>query len=180
MSQAKAKLKEELLALVPPTLFFFVALHLFAMVRALMTQGTGLPPSSSGQIAIAALIIGKAVVLADLWPPINRFPQRPLIYNIAWKTVIYYAVATVIHYLERLYDFAKAAGGIAAGNAKLMAEMVWPHFIAMQIVLLLIIFIYCVFRELGRAMGEARMLALVFGISVPQKRYAGREPSTRS
>jgi hypothetical protein len=169
MSGATAKLKEELLALVPPTVFFFVALHLFALVRALMTQGTGLPPSSSVQIAIAALIIGKAVVLADLWPPINRFPERPLIYNIVWKTVIYYAAASVIHYLERLYDFSKAAGGIAAGNHKLIAEMIWPHFFALQVVLLLIIFNYCVIRELGRAMGEARMLRLFFGINRPRK-----------
>lgn len=157
-------LKEESLALLPPTLFFFVALHLFALVRSLMTEGTGLPPASSAQIALAALIIGKAVVLADLWPPINRFPDRPLIYNIGWKTVIYYLVASLIHYLERLYDFSRAAGGIAAGNQKLIAEMVWPHFFAMQIVLLLIIFNYCVIRELGRAMGEERMLAMFFGI----------------
>lgn len=182
MSHATAKLKEEMLALVPPTLFFFVALHLFALIRALMTQGTGLPPSSSAQIAIAALIVGKAVVLADLWPPINRFPQRPLIYNIAWKTTIYYAVASLIHYLERLYDFARAAGGIAAGNQKLLAEIIWPHFFAMQIVLLLIIFDYCVLRELGRALGEARMLKLVFGIDLARTHGAGREstrPETR-
>ena len=116
MNKAVEKLKEEFLAVLPPTLFFFIALHIVGLVRVLMTKGTGLPVTSSAQIALAALIIGKAVLLADLWPPINRFPEKPLIYNIVWKTVIYYAVATVIHYLKRLYDFAKAAGGIAAGN----------------------------------------------------------------
>jgi hypothetical protein len=174
MSHAMAKVKEELLALVPPTVFFFVALHLFALVRALMTRGTGLESISSLQIAIAALIIGKAVVLADLLPAINRFPQRPLIYNIAWKTLIYYVVATFIHYLERLYDFAKAAGGIVAGNEKLLAEMIWPHFFAMQIVLLLIIFDYCVIRELGRVLGEARMLSMFFGVKMPEGKAAER------
>lgn len=165
-----SKVKEEVLALLPPTLFFFIALHFFALIRALMTRGTGLAAASSVQITIAALIIGKAVVLADLWPPINRFPDRPLIYNIAWKTIIYFAVASLIHYLERLYDFAKAAGGVAAGNARLLAEIVWPHFFGMQLILLLIIFNYCVIRELGLVMGEGRMLNLFFGIK-------GREPS---
>jgi len=160
MSKAVEKLKEELLAMLPPTIFFFVALHILALVRVLMTEGTGLPVSSSAQIALAALIIGKAVLLADLWPAINRFPTKPLIYNIAWKTVIYFVVASGIHYLERLFDYAKAAGGIAAGNEKLLSEIVWPHFWALQIVLLVLIFNYCVIRELGRALGEERFFRL--------------------
>ena len=162
MSKAVEKLKEEFLALLPPTIFFFVALHIVALVRSLMTQGTGLPVSSSAQIAIGALIIGKAVLLADLWPPINRFPEKPLIYNIAWKTVIYYVVASFIHYLERLYDFAKEAGGIVPGNEKLLSEIVWPHFWALQIILLVIILNYCVIRELGRVLGERRMIRMFF------------------
>ena len=56
-------------------------------IRVLMLEGTGLSPSSSISIAVAALILGKAVLLADMVPLINRFPNEPLIYNIAWKTV---------------------------------------------------------------------------------------------
>ena len=162
MNKTVEKLKEEFLAVLPPTAFFFVALHIVGLVRALTTQGTGLPVMSSAQIALAALIIGKAVLLADLWPAINRFPQKPLMFNIAWKTVIYYVVASFIHYLERLYDFGKEAGGFVAGNEKLLATIVWPHFTAIQIVLLVIIFNYCVIRELGRAIGEERLLRMFF------------------
>ncbi len=162
MNRALEKLKEEFLAVLPPTLFFFIALHIVGLVRVLMTKGTGLPVTSSAQIALAALIIGKAVLLADLWPPINRFPARPLVYNIVWKTVIYYVVASFIHYLERLYDFAKEAGGIVAGNEKLLSEIVWPHFWALQIILLVIILNYCVIRELGRVLGERRLLRMFF------------------
>jgi hypothetical protein len=162
MSKVVEKLKEEFLAVLPPTVFFFVALHIIGWVRVLMTEGTGLPVTSSAQIAIAALILGKAVLLADLWPPINQFPDRPLVYNIVWKTVIYYVVASLIHYLERLYDFGKAAGGILAGNEKLISEIVWPHFWALQIILLVIIFNYCVIRELGRILGERRLIRMFF------------------
>jgi len=162
LNKTVEKLKEEFLAVLPPTIFFFIALHIVGLVRLLMTKGTGLPVTSSGQIALAALIIGKGVLLADLWPAINRFPEKPLIYNIAWKTVIYFVVASFIHYLERLYDFGKEAGGIVAGNQKLLAEMVWPHFLALQIVLLALIFSYCVIREIGRVVGEDRMFRLFF------------------
>jgi hypothetical protein len=162
MSKVMEKVKEEFLAVLPPTIFFFIALHIVALIRSLMIRGTGLPVTSSAGIAIAALIIGKAVLLADLWPAINKFPEEPLAYNIAWKTVIYFLVASFIHYLERLYDFAKEAGGIVAGNQKLLAEIIWPHFWGLQLILLVLILNYCVIRELGRSMGEVHMFRIFF------------------
>src|SRR5438046_3848850 len=133
------KLKEEFFKLLPPTIFFFVALHIVAFVRVLMLKGTGISPTSSISIAVAALILGKAVLLADMLPMVNRFPNKPLIYNVAWKTLIYLLVATLIHYLERLVDFWRQAGSLVAGNQKLLAEIVWPHFWAIQIILLVLI-----------------------------------------
>ena len=78
MSKLSAKIKEELVAVLPPTIFFFVALHVVAFIRVLMLKGTGISPQTSISIAVAALILGKAVLLADLLPLINRFPEKPL------------------------------------------------------------------------------------------------------
>jgi len=162
VSKALEKIKEEFLALLPPTLFFFVALHILGVVRALMTKGTGLPLTSSAQIAVGALILGKAVLLADLLPAINRFPGKPLAYNVAWKSAIYFLVATLIHYLERLIDFWKEAGSFVAANQKLLEVIVWPHFWALQIVLLVLILNYCVIRELSRVVGADKMMTMFF------------------
>jgi hypothetical protein len=163
VSKFSEKIKEEFLALLPPTVFFFIALHIVALVRALMVHGTGLPVSSSGQIAMGSLILGKAVLLADLLPAINRFPDKPLAYNIAWKTAIYFFIATFIHYLERLVDFWKQAGGFEAANEKLLATVVWPHFLGIQIILLVLIFNYCILREIGRVLGSDKMITMFFG-----------------
>src|SRR5258708_19363575 len=102
MSKLSNKLKEEFFALLPPTIYFFVALHIVAFVRVLMLKGTGISPTSSISIAVAALILGKAVLIADLLPMINRFPNKPLIYNIAWKTVISLLISPFIHSLKHL------------------------------------------------------------------------------
>ena len=102
------KLKEEFFAILPPTIFFFVALHIVTFIRMLMTKGSHFEPLSTVSIAVASLILGKAVLIADLLPPINRYPDKPLAYNVAWKTTIYLVVAGVIHYLERLIDFSPA------------------------------------------------------------------------
>jgi hypothetical protein len=96
-------------------------------------------------------------------PPINRYPNQPLAYNIAWKTVIYLLMASLIHYVERLIDFSRQAGGLAAGNAKLLSEIVWPHFWAVQIILFMLIVVYCTARELVRVIGKDKMLRLFFG-----------------
>lgn len=163
MSKATEKLKEEFLALLPPTIFFFIALHIVAIVRVLMVKGTGLAVLSSAQIAIGALILGKAVLLADLLPWINRFPEKPLAYNVGWKSAIYFLFATLIHYLEKLFDAWREVGSVAAANAKLLATIVWPHFWALQIVLLVLILNYCVIRELGRVVGGDKLFKLFFG-----------------
>src|SRR5213596_521080 len=122
MTKLSTKLKEEFFKVLPPTIYFFVALHIVAFVRVLMLKGTGLAPSSSISIAVAALILGKAVLIADMLPMINRFPNKPLIYNVAWKTLIYLLMATLIHYLERLIEFWRQTGSFVAGNKELLAK----------------------------------------------------------
>ena len=163
MTKLSSKLKEELFALLPPTIFFFVALHIVAFVRVLMLKKTGIAPSSSISIAVAALILGKAVLIADMLPLINRFPHKPLIYNIAWKTVIYLLLSAVIHYLERLIDFWRETGGFIAGNQKLLSEIIWPHFWAIQLILFVLIAMYCTMHELVRVIGREKVLRIFFG-----------------
>jgi hypothetical protein len=129
----------------------------------LIAKGTHFQPLSTMSIAIASLILGKAVLIADMLPPINRYPNKLLAYNILWKTMIYLVMASIIHYVERLIDFSRQAGGLVAGNEKLLSEMVWPHYWAVEIVLFILILVYCTARELGRVIGKDKMLRLFFG-----------------
>lgn len=163
MSKLTAKIKEEFYAMLPPTIFFFIALHLVAFIRVLMLKGTGVEFSTSVSIAVAALILGKAVVIADLLPIINRYLDKPLAFNISWKTTLYVLVAMLVHYLERLIDFWREAGSFIAGNEKLLAEIVWPHFWAIQIILAMLISMYCTMSELVRVIGSDKMRHLFFG-----------------
>mgnify|MGYP001352844136 CR=1 FL=1 len=163
MSNLSAKIKEEVHALLPPSIFFFIALHLVALFRVLMLEGTGIALGTSVSVTVAALILGKAVLIADLLPFINRYPDKPLAYNVAWKTTVYVLVSMLVHYLERLVDFWREAGGFIAGNEKLLAQIVWPHFWAIQILLVVLILMYCTVREFCREIGGDKVQRIFFG-----------------
>ena len=163
MSKLSSRIKEEIAALLPPTIFFFIALHLVALFRVLMLKGTGIALGTSASVTLAALILGKAVLIADLLPFINRYPDKPLVYNVAWKTTVYVLVSMLVHYLERLVDFWREAGGFIAANQKLLAEIVWPHFWAIQILLVVFILTYCTTREFVRVIGADKVGHIFFG-----------------
>ena len=163
MRRAIEKLREEFLKMLPPTIYFFIALHIVSFIRVLMLKQTVIAPTTSVSVAVLALILGKAVLIADMLPAINRFPEKPLIYNIGWKTAIYLLVSIVVHYVERLVEFGRQAGGFVAGNEKLLAEIVWPHFWALQIVLFMLILIYCTTTEMARVLGKDRLRRIFLG-----------------
>ena len=133
----------------------------------LLEPGTGTPdalsPGMKRIITLTALVLGKAVLIADMLPLINRFPHKPLIYNIAWKTVIYLLISAVLHYLERLIDFWRETGSFVAGNEKLLSVIIWPHFFAIQILLFVLIAMYCTVHELVRVIGREKAMRIFFG-----------------
>jgi len=163
MSKVTAKIKEEFKKVLPPTIFFFVILHIVALIHALMIKQTGISMPTSASVLISSLILGKSVLIADMLPFINRFPEKPLIWNVSWKTLMYTCVALVIHYLERLYDFWKDAPDLMAANHALLAKISWPQFWAVQILLVTLIFSYSVIAELSRVLGRHTLKAIFFG-----------------
>lgn len=163
MSKLIVTMKHEFMEMLPPTIFFFVILHIVALIRALMTEGTGIAVSTSASVTIAALVLGKSVLIADMLPFINRFPEKPLIWNVVWKTVIYALIALLVHFLERLYDYWKESPGLLAANHKLLAELNWAHFWAIQILLVTLVFNYCVLAELARVIGRDKLKRMFFG-----------------
>ncbi|MFM0319335.1 hypothetical protein PQR36_30980 [Paraburkholderia nemoris] len=168
MSKLTATIKHEFMEMLPPTIFFFVILHIVAIIRVLMTKGTGLTLPTSASVTIAALVLGKSVLVANMLPFVNRFPEKPLIWNVGWRTFIYTIVALLVHYAEHLYDYWKEAPGLVAANNKLFAELNWAHFWAIQILLVTLIANYCVLAELARVVGRDRLKTLFFG-PLPRK-----------
>lgn len=163
MSSVMSRIKHEIIQAIPPAIFFFISFQLIALTSALMLEKYGIEVSTFVSATIAALIVAKVVLITDLLPIVNRFPDKPLIYNVVWKTVIYLIAALLVRYIEHFIHFYRQYGDIALANRHLVDEVVWPHFWAVQIWLLVLFFMYCGLRELIRALGRERVSHMFFG-----------------
>jgi len=162
MSGIRGKVLHELGELVPVTLFFLVAFLLLALTQMLLLEVHGIRVVTFFAAAVGALVVAKVVVITDHLPWINRFPDRPLIYNVLWKTAIYFVASLVVRYAEHLIHFWRRMGSLAEGNRQLFQEVVWPHFWCVQMWLLVLLLLYCSLRELIRAVGRERVVGIFF------------------
>jgi hypothetical protein len=153
---------KEIKSVIPPTIFFFITFNLISFTNALNLKHYGISVSNFASATIGALVAGKVVLIADKLPFINRYPDKPLIYNVVWKTIIYSLAALLIRYVEHLIGFLRQYGSLSVANSRLLEEINWPRFWSVQIWLLVLIFIYCEFRELIRVVGRDEVVDMFF------------------
>ena len=167
MNKIFQRLKRAFLGILPTAVFFFFAFQLLAITRSLVLQQYGIQVQTFVAATIAALIVAKAVMVVDLLPFVNRFPDKPLAYNIVWKTIFYLLAAFLVRYVERLIPFVRKNGDIAVANSRLLDEVIWPYFLIVQIWLFVLFLMYCTLRELIRALGRERIRSMFFGPARP-------------
>jgi hypothetical protein len=164
MSKLWQFLQHEFLQIIGPTCFFFVAFNVIMFTKKLFLEdyhinfaGFFLPAT------IGALLVGKVVLLADEIPVMKRFHRVPLIFNVAWKTVIYSLAALVVQFLEELVPLIWHHHSLAVASVTMWDEIHWPHFWAVHILLIYFLLIYVSFRELASTLGETKFFHLFFG-----------------
>lgn len=162
------RLKQEFIGVIPAAVFFFIAFQLLAFTRSLILQQYGVQISTFVAATVGALIVAKVVMVVDLLPFVNRFPDKPAIYNVIWKTAIYMIAAFAVRYIEHLIHFVREYGDVAVANSRLLEEVIWPHFWLVQIWLFVLFFMYCVLKELNRVLGRERVRSLFFGSIEPK------------
>jgi hypothetical protein len=163
MNTMVSRIKKEIVGVFPAAIFFFIAFQLLALTRALILEEYGIQVSTFVNATIAALIVAKIVLIVDMMPFVNRYPHKPLIYNVLWKTIIYFSAALAVRYVEHLIPFVRDYGDLALANRHLLDKVIWPHFWGVQIWLLVYFFMFCTIRELIRVLGQERVRTMFFG-----------------
>jgi hypothetical protein len=163
MTNILQRIKHEFLHVLPPTIFFLFAFNIVAITTILLLKERGVDVPPVLMATFLALVVGKVILIADHLPFINKFPDKPLIYNIAWKTFIYMVVVFIVRYFEHFIPAFREHGGIVEAHQQLLREFAWRRFVAIQLWLFVLFVFYSVLVELVRALGKERVVKMFFG-----------------
>jgi len=166
MGKVAAFLKKELLEMIPPTLFFLAVFLIIVFARSLMGgEESGLVLVSVTSAIIAALIVGKSILIADALPLFRWLEDRPHIYNVIWRIFLYMTLIFLFQVLEELIPLARKYGSVGEGFSHLMEEVVWMRFWATHLMFSVFMVIYCVITALVGMLGVERAYRGFFGSS---------------
>ena len=122
-SRLLAFLIKELREVLPPTLFFAAAFNLIVLTTNLILADYLVSFGSFMVATVTALVVGKAVLVANALPFLRRFDQAPMIRPVLFKTIVYWAVVFLVRFLEKLVEYL-FAGGTLSG----IPEYISTHF----------------------------------------------------
>ena len=104
---------KEFKEIIPPTLFFAVSFNIIVLTTQLILDDYFVRFGSFLVATTAALVVGKAVLVANALPLLRRFDKAPLIQPIMFKTLVYFAVVFVVRFLEKIIEYGFSGGTLA-------------------------------------------------------------------
>src|SRR2546422_8915002 len=116
----------------PPTIFFFVGFNLILWTKRLILEEHGVEFSGFLTATLAALLVGKAVLVTDNLPFMRRFDGAPMIQPILFKSAIYWLCVLMVRLAERLGHILFVGGGVADFPTHLGAHFSRPRFFSKQ------------------------------------------------
>jgi hypothetical protein len=155
-------IKNDFFEMLPPTFFFLIAFLLILFTKRMILSEYGISWTGFGAAVVGAMLVGKVVLMVDKLPFVNKFPDRPLVYNTLWKSLIYFLVALIVRYLMHVVPLIKKHESFMEANRHLAAEVVWPHFWLVQMWLAVLFLIFCAMRELIRVIGKDKVSHMFF------------------
>jgi hypothetical protein len=156
-------IKEEMLKMLPAVVFFAAAFSLLVLNERVTVRGSAIEATSFAKALVGALIVAKVLLLVNLLPFINRFPDRPLVYNICWKTSLYLLASLPFRYLDAWGRTLFLSGSLAVAHQAALEEFTRPRFWMVEIWLGVLLAVFVTAEELVRVFGTARLRQVFVG-----------------
>jgi hypothetical protein len=161
-SSVVAFVVKEFEEMVPPTIFFAVGFNLILLTTNLILDDYKVHFSSALLATTGALIIGKAVLVANALPFFRRLDTAPLIRPVLFKSAIYFAVVCAVRFLEKLIEFLTHGGALRELPDYLATHFTWNRFFAIQLWILVLFLIYTFISELNTLFGDGELARILF------------------
>src|SRR4051794_36209385 len=159
----------------PPTIFFFVGFNLILWTKRLILEEHGLEFSGFLTATLAALLVGKAVLVTDKIPFMRRFDGAPMIQPILFKSAIYWLCVFIVRLAERLVHFLASGGVITDFPTHLIEHFSWPRFLSIQVWLMVLFLVYVTIHEFNILLGNGELYRLFFRWSSTEAKLNRRQ-----
>jgi hypothetical protein len=153
-----AFLLREFLEILPPTIFFLIGFNLIVLTTNLILADFGGQFASFMIATASALIVAKALLVANAMPVIRHYDRAPLIRPILFKTFFYWAAVFIVRLLEHWIEYWLSGEYVFGGFVShLAANFSWDRFIAIQLWIFVLFLIYVTASEFNHLFGEGEL-----------------------
>jgi len=163
-AKVRSVLWHEFRQVLPPTIFFFIGFNVILFTKRLILADYLIQFTGFFVATIAALVVGKVVLVADKLPLLRRFDYAPLAQPILFKSVIYTLFVLVARLLEAFVHFLVEGGVVGGGRfvAQVLGSFSWNHFIATQMWIFVLFVVYVTASELNDLVGDGELFKVFF------------------
>lgn len=156
------QLRKEISQVFASFLFFFTTFNLINLTEGLRLEREGILPVGFWTLLLASLVVAKVILIVDHLPFVDLFPNRPLIYNILWKTGLYGLTIFLLRILDRWLPFYLEGPSLEISTASFLQMLNWPAFFAIQIWYLFLFFLFVFLSEISKQIGREKIYGLLF------------------
>jgi hypothetical protein len=157
------RLLREFREVLPPTIFFFVGFNFVVFTTNLLVAQYSIAVSNFMLATVAALVVGKAVLVANHVPLLRRYDRAPLIQPILFKTSFYWVIVFFARLLERFVHFSLIERNPPGDFFPyLITTFSWHRFSAISLWILVLFLIYVTASELSQLFGPGELQRLFF------------------
>jgi hypothetical protein len=158
-----AKLLHEFREVLPPTIFFFAGFNFVVFTTNLLLADYAIAVSNFMLATVAALVVGKAVLVANAMPYLRRYDRAPLIQPILYKTAFYWVIVFFARLLERFVHFSIIERNPPGDfGPYLITTFSWHRFSAISLWILVLFLIYVTASEVSHLFGPGELRRLFF------------------
>src|SRR5271166_1681872 len=161
-SRVLAFLIKELREVVPPTVFFAVGFNLVDLTTNLILADYSVHFANFMVATASALVVAKSVLIANALPFFRRFDTAPKIRPILFKTIVYWAVVSLVRFLEKLGEYLFGGGTLSAIPEYVSTHFTWHRFAAIQIWIFVLFLIYNSVVEVNAWLGNGELMKILF------------------
>ena len=174
-----AFLLRQFLEILPPTIFFVVGFNLIVLTTNLILSDYSGQFTSFMIAMTSALIVAKALLVANTMPVIHRYDRAPLIRPILFKTFFYWMAVFIVRLLEHWIRYLRSGDYVFGGFVPhVQATFSWDRFFAIQLWIFVLFLIYVTATELNRLFGHGE-LSRIFFTSRPSELQLNRRERVR-